>query len=83
MGDELGAIVTADERRCRLEAGQLLKHCHYVFGLAVLSYPDGQAEAAVLVDHVQELEAVHISSGIELEVRGPHLVGVLSLVAPH
>jgi len=32
---------------------------------------------AVLVDHVQELESAATSGGIELEVHGPHLVGML------
>ena len=45
--------------------------------------PDRQAEAAVLVDHVQELEPPPVSGGVELKVHGPHLVWVFGLVAPH
>jgi len=48
-----------------------------------LSHPDRQAEAAVLVDHVEELEPAAISGGVELEVHGPHLVGMLGPATPH
>jgi hypothetical protein len=37
----------------------------------------------VLVDHVQELEPAAVGRGVELEVHGPHLVGMLSPVASH
>jgi len=37
----------------------------------------------VLVEHVQELESGNVSRGIELEIHGPHLVGILSPVSPH
>jgi hypothetical protein len=37
----------------------------------------------VLVDHVEELEPPTIGSGVELEIHGPHLVGMLGLVTPH
>jgi len=42
--------------------------------------PAGQAETAVLVDHVEELEPPTIGRGVELEVHRPDLVRVLSLV---
>ncbi len=41
---------------------------HHILGLAAPADPDRQAEAAALVDHVQELEAAPISGGMELEV---------------
>jgi hypothetical protein len=47
------------------------------------AHPDRQAEVAVLVDHVQELEPPAISGGDELEDHGPHLVGMLGPVTPH
>ena len=56
MGNELRAVVTANERWRRVEAGQLFLHGHHVLGLAASSHPDGQAETAVLIDHVQVLE---------------------------
>ena len=83
MGDELGPVVAADQRWCRVEAGQRLQHGHDVFGLAAPAHPNGQAKAAVLVDHVQELEPPAIGGGIELKVHSPHLVRVFGLVAPH
>lgn len=54
-------------------------------GKAVLPVTDsdGQAEPALLVDHVQELEPPSIGGGVELEVHGPHLLRVLSLVTPN
>ncbi len=52
MGNELRAVVAADERRCRVEAGEILHHSNDILGFAAPSHPDRQAEAAVLVDHV-------------------------------
>ncbi len=78
MGDEFGPVVAGDERWGWVEAGELFQHRHHVFGLAATAHPDGQAEAAVLVDHVQELESAAVSRGIELKNHGPHLVGILS-----
>lgn len=83
VGDELRPVVTADIGRCRVEAGELLKHRHHVLDLAAPAHPDGQAQAAGLVDHVEELQSPPIGGGVELEVHGPHLVRMLSLVSPH
>jgi hypothetical protein len=47
------------------------------------AHPDRQAETAVLADHIQELESVAISCGVELEIHRPHLVGMLGTVTPH
>jgi hypothetical protein len=62
MGNELKPVVAADECRCWLEAGEPRQHRHHVLGLAPPSYPDGQAEAAVLVDHVEQLEEARVDS---------------------
>lgn len=62
--------------------GELLQHCHDVLGLAPPVHSNGQAEVAVLVDHVQKLKPAAIGGGIELEVHRPNLVGVLGAVAP-
>ncbi len=61
----------------------LLQHRHNVVGLEAPAHPYGQAEGAVLVDHVEVLQAPPIGGGIELEVHGPELVRVLGLVTPH
>ncbi len=79
MGNELGPVVAADERRRWVDAGELLQHRH-ILGLAAPAHPDGQAQATVLVDHVEELEPPAIGRGIELEIHGPDLVRVLGLV---
>jgi hypothetical protein len=60
-----------------------LEHRHNILGLAAPAHPDRQAEAAVLVDHIQELESAAISCGVELEVHDPDLVGMLGTVTPH
>jgi hypothetical protein len=52
-------------------------------GVTSPAHPDGQVEAAVLVDHVEELQPPPIGGGIELEVHGPDLVRVLGLVTPN
>jgi len=83
VGNELRPVVAADIGRCRFEAGEFLQHRHHVFGPAAPPYPDGQAESAVLVDHIQELEPPPIGVGVELKVHRPHLLRVLSLVSPH
>ena len=83
MGDELGAVVRPDELWCRVEAGEVLQQRHHVIGLAAPTHSDGQAKAAALVDHLQELEPAAISRGVELEVHGPDLVGMLGPMTPH
>ncbi len=83
MGDELRPVVAADVRRCQVEAGQRLQHGHHVLGLATPTHSDRQAEAAVLVDHVEEFEPPAIDGGVELEVHGPDLVREFGLVTPH
>jgi hypothetical protein len=35
------------------------------------------------LDNVQEFESAAVGRGIELEIHGPHLVGMLSPVTPH
>jgi hypothetical protein len=71
-----------DEHWRRVEAAEILQHCHHILGLASPAHAGCQAEAAVLVDHVQELESAAIRRGVELEVHGPDLVGMLGSVTP-
>jgi len=66
-----------------VEAGEFFHHRHKVLGLPAPPYPDEQAEAAVLVDHLQELEPPPIAGGVELKVDPPHIVRIISLVSPH
>jgi len=76
VGDERGAVVAADERRLWIEACELLQQGQHILGLATPSYPDGQAQTAVIIDHVQELQPPTIHSGIELEVHGQDLMAM-------
>jgi hypothetical protein len=66
-----------------VQAGEFIQHSHHVLCLAAPGHPDLQAEAAVLVDHVQELEPAPIGGGVELKVHGLDLVGMLGQVTPH
>lgn len=61
----------------------ILQQRHLILGHAAPKYPNIQAEAAVLVDHIQEVESATISGGSELEVRGPDLLGMLGLVTTY
>lgn len=72
MSNELRPVVTADEGRSWLEPDELLQHRHHIYGLATPSQTDRLAQAAVLVDHVQELEPPSISGGIELDPSMAH-----------
>jgi hypothetical protein len=83
VGNELRPVVTTDEPRRWVTAGELLQHHHYVFALAAPAHPDGLAEAAVLVVHDEEFVPSGDGRGVELEVHAPGLVWVLGLVTPH
>jgi hypothetical protein len=64
-----GRLAAVDGRRCWVKAGQRVQHRHHVLGLAAPAHPDGQTEAAVFIDHVEELERPPISAGFGLKVR--------------
>ena len=64
LGDELRPVDAADESWRRVEAGELLQHRHHIFGLAAPAHPDRQAQAAVLVDHVQKFESAAVGGGV-------------------
>jgi len=49
--------------------------------LPTQTYPHSQAQEAVLVDHVEEIEPPLVSGSIELGVHCPDLVRVFSLMA--
>jgi hypothetical protein len=82
LGDELRTVVDADERRRREEPHELLQHGHHILRLSPPAHPDAQKEKAMLLNHVQKLESADISRGDELEVHGPHLVGMLGTLTP-
>jgi hypothetical protein len=44
---------------------------HHIHGLAAPAHPIGQAEAAVLIDHVEELESAAIGCDVLLELQTP------------
>ncbi len=81
--DEFWLVVAADARRRWANAGELLQHRHHVLCSAVPAHPDGHAETAVLVDHIDELEPPAIGGRVEPEVPDPDLVWALGLVTPH
>lgn len=83
VGEELGAVVGPDVSRRRIEAHEFLQYGHHVLGLAAPAHPDIQTEAAVLVDHVHELQPTPIGGGVKLEFHRPDLMRVFGLVAPH
>lgn len=72
-----------DECRRGGEACELLQHRHHVLGFAPPAHPDRQAESALLVNHLQELESAAIGSAFELEDPAPPLVGMLGQVTYH
>ncbi len=63
--------------------GEFLKHLHHIPCPAGPPHPNGQAEAAVHADHVQELEPAAVSDSVEMEVHGPDLVGLFGLMTAH
>jgi len=81
VGDELRPVIAADERRRRVEAGEFLQYRHHVFGLAAPAHLDRQAETAVLVDHVEELEAAATRGGVVTRPGPLLLAGIRPLQA--
>ncbi len=64
VGDECGPVVAASERWRRVQAVELFQYRHHVIGLAASAHPDSCAEAAALIDHVEELQSAAIGCGI-------------------
>ena len=52
----------------------------HILEIATLAHPDGEAEAAVFVDHVKKLGSTPIGGSVELEVHGSHLVRIFGTV---
>ena len=57
-----------DDRRYLIESGEILHHSHHILCLSEPAHLDGQAEAAVLVDYVQEFEPAAISGCCQLVI---------------
>ena len=83
VGNELGAVITADEPRSWLEAGELLQHGYHDLKLATSPYADLQVQTTALVDHVQKFQPPAVGGGVELEIHSPDLMRVFRLMAPH
>ncbi len=65
-------------RRRWVELEQLLDRVDHLSSPTASADPNGQAEPAVFVDHIEELEGSPIHGLIELEVNRPDVMGVLS-----
>jgi len=68
VGDELRAIVPPQMGVWWVTPDQLLDHVDHLCSLAAPTDLNGQAVAAVVVDHVQELKGPPIYGLVELEV---------------
>ena len=64
MRNKLKYLLRYYERSCGLEAGELLQPYHFIHGLAAQANQDGEAEAAVLVHHIQESKSTAIGRGV-------------------
>jgi len=77
MGDEFRAVVHPQMDGGWIQLDQILNRVDHLSGSAAPADPNRQAEPAVLVDHVQELEGPPIHRLVELEIDGPDMVGIL------
>ena len=68
MGNELRAIVHSQMGRCCNQLEQLLDRVDHANSCVPAANPNSQANAAEIIDHVQELEGRAIHRLIELEV---------------
>ena len=78
MSDEFGTIVHPQMSGRWVELEQLLDRVDHLRSLTAPADPNGQAEPAVLIDHVEELEGPPIHRLVELEIDSPDMVGILS-----
>jgi len=77
MGNELRPIVHPQAGWCRVQLEQLLDRVDHVNGLAATADTNGQTDAAVFIQHVQEFERTPIHCLIELEVDRPDVVWIV------
>ena len=71
VGDELGAVVEAHERRCPSLEEQAVQGGHDLVGVDGAVDHDGGALPGELVDDVEQLQGAAIHGGVELEVERP------------
>ena len=76
MGNELRPILLSQIGRCRTKLEKLLDRVDHVHCRTPTANPNRQADAAVLIDHVQELERAAIHRLIELEADRPDVMRV-------
>jgi hypothetical protein len=77
MGNEFRAVVHPYMDGGWIQLEQLLNRVDHLSSPAAPADSNRQAEPAVLVDHVQELEGSPIHRLIELKINGPDVVGIL------
>lgn len=70
------AIVHSQVGECRIQHDQILNRVDDVNMLAVPTNTNGQANAAEIFHHANELEHMPIRCLVELEVNRPHVVRV-------
>ena len=75
-GDHLWAVVHPQVHRCAADRDQCADGLDDLIGSAGPHYAHREGLAGVLVDDVERLELAAVMGGVELEVDGPHLVGV-------
>lgn len=81
LGDKLRPVHRLGEGRCEVEARELLHRVYQVLGLAAPPNPDRQTEAAVLIDHAQDLTSYTIGARGQLEVNSSHLVRTMNPIS--
>ena len=70
LGDQVRPVLESDDHRHRVDARQLLQHNHRVPGLAAPAHPDGQANAAGLVDEDDQRKAWELLLAGDRSIRG-------------
>jgi len=78
VGDEFRAVVHPQMGGRWVDLEQLLDRVDHLRSPAAPTDSNGQAEAAVLVNHVQELKGPPIHGLVELEIDRPDVMGILS-----
>jgi len=78
MGNELRATVHSQMGGYRITHQQLLDRVNNINSLAATAHPNRQANPALLIHHVQELERAAIHRLVELNVECLHVVRVFS-----
>lgn len=83
MASELRNVVEGSTARCQVLTGEILQHGHHDLERAVPADTDNEAEAGLVVDHVQAFEPPTNGVGIEREIERTRLVCVFCLVVTY